>query len=86
MSQNSLSLFETGLEEAPAPQAQASVAQHRDARDPQQRHLIAARRLARRMAMLRDQSPEQVRAGRMICRHLVAMLKEAEAQASTPPH
>jgi hypothetical protein len=47
--------------------------------DVQRRHLAAARRLAKRMARLRDHSPEQLRAGRMICRHLVAMLKEIEA-------
>jgi hypothetical protein len=45
-----------------------------------QRHLIAARRLSRRIGRYADQSPEQLRAGRLICRHLVAMLKEAEAE------
>jgi transposase len=82
--QNSLSLFETVSDEPSS--SKAPVAEHRDARDQQQRHLLAARRLARGMARLPDQSPEQVRAGRMICRHLVAMLKEAEAQAATTPH
>ena len=89
MGQNSLSLFETVFDttsDDALSQARAPVAEHRDAANTQQRHLLAARRLARRMARLPDQSPEQVRAGRMICRHLVAMLKEAEAQAATPPH
>ena len=87
MAQNSLSLFETVLDETPAMQPKAPpVAARREARDQQQHHLLAARRLARRIARLPDQSPQQLHAGRMICRHLVAMLKEAEAQASSPPH
>ncbi len=81
MSQNSLSLFE--MSEEPALPA---VAPHRSARDRQQRHLLEARRLSRRIARLPDHSPEQLQAGRLICRHLVAMLKEAEAEAEPTPH
>ena len=44
-------------------------------RDP---HLIAANRLARAIRRLPDHSPEQTRAGQAICRHLLALLEEAE--------
>jgi hypothetical protein len=48
--------------------------------DSQRRHLAAARRLSKRIARLPDRSAEQTRAGRQICRHLVAMLKDIESQ------
>jgi hypothetical protein len=79
-----LSLFDGP--DAPPVQTTSPAPVRTDTRDRQQRHLVAARRLARRIARLPDQSPEQLHTGRMICRHLVAMLKEAEAQSSTPPH
>lgn len=41
-------------------------------------HLVAARRLARAIGRLPDHSPEQTRAGQAICRHLLALLEEAE--------
>jgi hypothetical protein len=56
------------------------------ARDAQQRHLNAARRLSRRIARLPDQSPEQERAGPLICRHLVAMLNAAQLETQTTRH
>jgi hypothetical protein len=56
------------------------------ARDAQLRHLKAARRLSKRIARLPDPSPEHQRTGRLICRHLVAMLKVAQAQSSATPH
>lgn len=40
-------------------------------------HLLAARRLARRMRRLRNQREEQTRTGQAICHHLKAMLSEA---------
>jgi hypothetical protein len=49
-------------------------------------HLQAARQLSRQMARLPDQSPEQLRAGRLICRHLIAMLEQAEAANDTTAH
>jgi hypothetical protein len=53
---------------------------------PDDRHLQAARQLSRRIGRFRDQSPEQLRAGHLICRHLIAML-EASAVAEKPaPH
>jgi hypothetical protein len=57
----------------------------RERADSQRRHLAAARRLSKRIARLPDRSEEQTRAGRQICRHLVAMLKDIEAQQQ-PPH
>ena len=84
VSQNSLSLFETA--EEPAAQSASPVSGHPDARDRQQRHLTAARRLSRRIARLPDHSPEQLQTGRMICRHLVAMLKAAETESEPTPH
>jgi hypothetical protein len=48
------------------------------ARPPADAELAAARRLARRIGRLADHSPEQVRAGQQICRHLLAMLRGAE--------
>lgn len=88
MSQTSLSLFKDLADDRPVskPPVVAAAAQvpRADSRAAQQQHLLAARRLARRMARFADQSPEQLRAGRQICRHLVAMLKEAET--STRPH
>ena len=41
-------------------------------------HLIAANRLARAIRRMPDHSPEQTRAGQAICRHLLALLEEAE--------
>ncbi len=74
--QNSLSLFD----ELPCAEATASVASAAPPRrDAQQQHLRAARRLARQMRRFADQSAEQVHAGQQICRHLVAMLEEADA-------
>jgi hypothetical protein len=84
VSQNSLSLFEAA--EETAPKNVSPVVSHSDTRDRQQRHLQAARRLSRRIARLPDHSPEQLRAGRMICRHLVAMLEEAAAETESTPH
>lgn len=40
-------------------------------------HLLAARRLARRMGQFPDHSAEQTRAGLTICRQLKAYLKDA---------
>ena len=50
------------------------------------RHLQAARQLSRRMARLPDQSPEQVRAGQLICRHLVAMLEQSKTADDPTQH
>ena len=99
VTQKSLSLFETALfEKAPletmrlerteseAVRAAPSRSDGASPRERQQRHLIAARRLSRRMARLPDHSPEQLQTGRMICRHLVAMLKEADAESETTAH
>jgi len=52
----------------------------RDRLDAQRSHLAAARRLSKRIARLPDRSAEQTRVGVQICRHLVAMLKDVEAQ------
>ena len=49
-------------------------------------HLQAARKLSKRMARLADQSPEQARAGHLICRHLIAMLEQAQAATTTTSH
>lgn len=48
----------------------------RAALTPSQRHLAAARRLAKGMWRLPDHSREQTRAGQAICRHLIASLEE----------
>ena len=61
----SLSLFEDDVAPAAKP-----------ARRPRDRHLEAARRLARRIAGLPDHSEAQVETGQSICRHLLAMLNE----------
>ena len=58
----------------------------RPARARNDRHLQAARQLSRRMARLPDQSPEQLRAGQLICRHLVAMLEQSKAADDPTPH
>lgn len=88
------SLFETALLEA-TPLERSELKSVRsappgsggaDTRERQQRHLIAARRLSRRIARLPDHSPAQLQTGRMICRHLVAMLKEAEAESEPTAH
>jgi hypothetical protein len=50
------------------------------------RHLQAARQLSRRIARLPDQSPEQLRAGQLICRHLVAMLEESKPAKEPTQH
>jgi hypothetical protein len=87
--QTSLSLFkdlpdDRTVSKSPAVAAAAAQPPRADSQAAQRQHLLAARRLARRMARFADQSPEQLRAGRQICRHLVAMLKEAET--SPRPH
>jgi hypothetical protein len=51
-----------------------------------ERHLRAARQLSRRIGRLPDQSPEQLRAGHLICRHLIAMLEAAETLAKPRAH
>ena len=40
-------------------------------------HLVEARRLSRAIRRTRNRSPEQVHTGRLICRHLVAMLRKS---------
>jgi hypothetical protein len=50
------------------------------------RHLRAARQLSRRIARLPDQSPAQLRAGHLICRHLIAMLEASAAAKQPAPH
>ena len=42
-------------------------------------HLAAARRLQRRLRKAPVRSPEEIRAGRLICRHLVALLQASES-------
>ena len=70
-------------ERGPAEQGQ-SVPETAKARAPRRNlglrdpHLIAANRLARAIRRLPDHSPEQTRAGQAICRHLLALLEEAE--------
>jgi hypothetical protein len=49
-----------------------------EARRRGERHLVAARRLARTIARLPERSPEQTRTGLAICAHLKALLIEAE--------
>ena len=73
MASASLPLFEDPAPTRPVPPAD-------------ERHLQAARQLSRRIGRLPDQSPAQLRAGHLICRHLIAML-EASAVAEKPaPH
>jgi hypothetical protein len=99
VTQKSLSLFETALfEKAPLETMRLEGTESEavrgarfrsgvaDPRERQQRHLIAARRLSRRIARLPDHSPAQLQTGRMICRHLVAMLKEAAAESEPTAH
>jgi hypothetical protein len=76
MIDTSLPLFDD-----PAPAAATPVA-----RAAPEHHLQAARRLSKRMARLADQSPEQVRAGHLICRHLIAMLEQAQTAETTTSH
>jgi hypothetical protein len=44
------------------------------------RHLAAARRLAKAMRRLPDHSAEQTRTGQAICRHLIALLEDAKVE------
>ena len=41
------------------------------------RHLVAARRLAKAIRRLPDHSVEQTRAGQAICQHLIALLEDS---------
>jgi len=41
-------------------------------------HLEATRRLRMKLRRAQSHSPEEVKAGRLICRHLLAMLDEAQ--------
>jgi hypothetical protein len=56
----------------------SSADTRREARRRSERHLYAARRLARSISRLPERSPEQTRAGLAICAHLKALLTEAE--------
>ncbi len=47
------------------------------------RHLAAARRLAKAIRRLPDHSAEQTRAGQAICRHLIALLEESTQDTRT---
>ena len=81
------------LDEYPVPRhdgslvsrAEQRIASARDSRESDDRHLAAARRLSRRMRKLRDRSPEETRAGLQICRHLRALLTDADNQPGNPP-
>jgi hypothetical protein len=55
-------------------------------RPPADRHLSAARRLAREIRRTAPGSPEQVMTGQRICRHLIAMLQEPIAPSRRAPH
>ena len=44
-------------------------------------HMAAAKRLHWKLRRAPSHSPEEVKAGRLICRHLLAMLDEAELHA-----
>jgi hypothetical protein len=50
----------------------------RRALPPAERHLSAARRLARDIRRTAPGSEEQTRTGRRICRHLIAMLEQRD--------
>jgi hypothetical protein len=62
------------------PEKPAAPAVQRGQRtDPQiNPHLLAARRLARRMRRLRAKPEEQTRTGQAICHHLKALLTETD--------
>ena len=47
-------------------------------------HLAAARKLQWRLRKARSHSPEEMKAGRLICQHLLAMLDEASNDPSFP--
>ena len=57
----------------------------REQHDP---HLRAARKLAKAIRRTADRSPQQQRAGRLICQHLIAMLNEtvSEQDNVSPTH
>lgn len=44
-------------------------------------HMAATRRLRVKLRRAQSHSPEEVKAGRLICRHLLAMLEEAQEEA-----
>jgi hypothetical protein len=50
-------------------------------RHPDDLHMEAARRLAREFKRSKVKAPDRVRTGRLICRHLVAMLHDIELDA-----
>ena len=82
----SLSLFED-----PPSEEWVTTPADPPARSRRDRHLAAARRLARRIGRLPDHSEAQVEAGQSICRHLLAMLRESltppgEDPATPPRH
>ena len=59
-------------------QSREKQSREKQSREKRDRHLVAARRLARMVRRLPEHSVEQTRAGQAICRHLIALLKEAE--------
>lgn len=64
---------------SPASQSAGAVAGQLD-RVHDDLHLAAARRLARRFKRSKVQARDRVRTGRLICRHLVAMLHDIETE------
>jgi hypothetical protein len=73
-----LPLFDAPPEDRSASRPLDTVIDDAPHLDPVDAHLAAARRLSRGIRRTRHRSPEQVRTGRLICRHLVAMLREAQ--------
>jgi len=72
----SLSLFDEPPADGPSnalAHSEGPAALRSPPRSPD-RHLVAARRLSRAIGRIPSHSPEQVRTGRLICRHLLAML------------
>lgn len=45
-------------------------------------HLVAAAKLSQMIRRVPDRSSAQVRIGRLLCRHLIAMLKQTEAESN----
>ena len=89
MDTQTLPLFEGTTSEARSAEHPAQLGNAPQPGDPRQHrngnaHLRAVRRLYRDVRRAKHRSPQQTRAGQLICRHLIALLQSEESSPDRP--
>ena len=79
--QQSLPLFDDSIEPDLAA-SNRSAGKVRDKSVGGEDHLASAKRLSRAMRRIPSNSQQQIRAGRLVCRHLLAMLHDGPVHCS----